>query len=286
MIFDCFPFFNELNILDIRLNLLNEHVDYFILVESSVTHTYKKKPLYYYENKEKFKKFEDKIIHLVIGKPIDSEMINDTWKIENNQRLPIYQYLTSLNHDIHHNDIILISDVDEIPNLEFFTKNYNYIDFPHVFMHDFYYGNFLRRIFNKNNNDYEEWYGTIGLPYNMIIQNNFNLNYLIRKDRFDFIHTFKKIYGGVHFSYFFPNDNLDDIYAHLTKKIESFAHYRYNDNNIKNNLLNNLLENEDILSRKHFNLKIEYPKPINNFYKNLIEFIINNHPYLLKEKLC
>ena len=51
-IYDCFLFFNELDLLEIRLNVLNDYVDYFVLVEATQTFTNKDKPLYYKENKE------------------------------------------------------------------------------------------------------------------------------------------------------------------------------------------------------------------------------------------
>ena len=60
-IYDCFLFFNELELLEIRLNVLNDVVDYFVLVESTKTFTNHDKPLHYQENKEKFKDFNDKI---------------------------------------------------------------------------------------------------------------------------------------------------------------------------------------------------------------------------------
>ena len=65
-VYDCFNFFNELDILDIRLHELNDVVDKFVLIESVETFTGKSKPLFYNDNKERFKKFEDKIIHIII----------------------------------------------------------------------------------------------------------------------------------------------------------------------------------------------------------------------------
>ena len=61
-IYDCFNFFNELDILELRLNILYDYVDYFVIVESSVTHSGQPKPFYLEENKERFAKFWDKII--------------------------------------------------------------------------------------------------------------------------------------------------------------------------------------------------------------------------------
>ena len=61
-IYDCFNFFNELDILEMRLNILYDYVDYFVIVESSVTHTGLEKEYIFEKNKERFSKFVDKII--------------------------------------------------------------------------------------------------------------------------------------------------------------------------------------------------------------------------------
>jgi beta-1,4-mannosyl-glycoprotein beta-1,4-N-acetylglucosaminyltransferase len=63
---DSFIFFNELDILEIRLNTLDSVVDKFILIESTVSHSGKEKPLFYQENKHKFEKFNHKIIHCIV----------------------------------------------------------------------------------------------------------------------------------------------------------------------------------------------------------------------------
>ena len=61
MIYDCFTFFNEYTILDIRLNTLYDYVDKFIIVEATRSHQNLPKPLYFEENKDKYIKFLDKI---------------------------------------------------------------------------------------------------------------------------------------------------------------------------------------------------------------------------------
>jgi beta-1,4-mannosyl-glycoprotein beta-1,4-N-acetylglucosaminyltransferase len=62
-VFDSFIFFNELDLLELRLNILNDVVDYFVLTESPWTVSGNPKPLYYQENKDRFEKFNHKIIH-------------------------------------------------------------------------------------------------------------------------------------------------------------------------------------------------------------------------------
>jgi len=67
MIYDCFCFFNELEILELRLNILDSVVDKFVICESTVTHTGQPKKMYFEENKDRFSKFLHKIIHLKIS---------------------------------------------------------------------------------------------------------------------------------------------------------------------------------------------------------------------------
>ena len=75
-IFDCFMYFDEEMILDVRLNTLNKYVDYFIISESNFTHSGKRRDLNFDINK--YKKFEDKIIYLIYDKePSDVEGINE-----------------------------------------------------------------------------------------------------------------------------------------------------------------------------------------------------------------
>lgn len=112
-VYDCFQFYNELDILEIRLNELNSEVDYFVLVEAELTHQYKEKNLYFKENKDRFKPFLDKIIHVVIGadqfyKPHTTKH----WAHDNDQLQR--RMITKGIVDASENDLIIIADVDEI----------------------------------------------------------------------------------------------------------------------------------------------------------------------------
>jgi len=69
-IYDAFLFFNELDLLEIRLNILNEYVDYFVIVEAVETFSGLPKKLFYEENKARFEKFKHKIIHYVVTERI------------------------------------------------------------------------------------------------------------------------------------------------------------------------------------------------------------------------
>ena len=161
-IFDCFMFYDEELLLDIRLNILDQYVDFFVIVESEYFHNGKKRKLKFDINK--FKKFENKIIYIIHKNEPDGIInLNDkdneddkSYKLilnahlrENDQRNHISQGLAKADND----DLILISDVDEIPN-------FNSIDLSKIanqiiiFEQDIFYYKFNRYL-----KDFK-WYGT------------------------------------------------------------------------------------------------------------------------------
>ena len=133
-IFDTFTFYNELDLLELRLNILGDVVDYFVINEANITFTGKPKPLYYEENKERFKKWEDKIIHHVTVD--DNETLEKYWEgvpyhrsmvEENIKDLPLHYQRACFHKDsaiyalldkAEDGDMILTSDADEIANPE------------------------------------------------------------------------------------------------------------------------------------------------------------------------
>ena len=111
MIYDCFIFNNELDVLDIRLHELDSVVDKFVLVESTVTHVNKPKQLYFELNKDKYENFTKKIIHVVVR---DTPDVSLAWIINDFQFSQMIRGLKNCKPE----DIILFGDVDEIPKAE------------------------------------------------------------------------------------------------------------------------------------------------------------------------
>ena len=128
-IFDCFQFFDEEMLLDLRLNIMDKYVDKFVITEATYMHNGKPKKLIFDINK--YSKFKDKIIYIIVDKqPPNLHSINksdenlqDTkgqklilngYKRDNYQRQMAYQALEKINPE----DWILINDIDEIPNLK------------------------------------------------------------------------------------------------------------------------------------------------------------------------
>jgi beta-1,4-mannosyl-glycoprotein beta-1,4-N-acetylglucosaminyltransferase len=142
MIYDCFGFFNELELLDLRLHELGNVVDKFVLIEATKTHSNKPKPLYYQENRYMFSEFHDKIIHVIVDDMPDSD---DSWLLDNYQRNCIGRGLTHCRPD----DWILVSDLDEIPRAEVVEKLCREIPFTDNFFANAVHGALSSKLTQK-----------------------------------------------------------------------------------------------------------------------------------------
>ena len=230
-IFDCFMFYDEETLLETRFNILNKYVDFFVVVESKFFHNGKSRNLKFDINKHE--KFKDKIIYIIHDEvqkgiqkinPDESEAIK-SWKQienalirENGQRNSIIKGLENAKDD----DLILISDVDEIPNLDSIDlkKIENQII---LFEQDIFYYKLNRYLPNYI------WYGTKGCKKKKLITPQWLRNIKSNKYPFYRIDTFfsktkyiDKDYiklGGWHFSNI---KSVDDIEL----KLKSYLHHR------------------------------------------------------------
>ena len=126
MIYDCFSYWDEDLLLDLRLKILNKFIDYFVIVEGNKTWQNNPKELRFDLNK--FKKFRDKIIYIPVTDLPDGD---DPYLRENFQRNSILKGLKNAKPD----DIIIISDLDEIPNpkkISTFRANMKYAVFKQM----------------------------------------------------------------------------------------------------------------------------------------------------------
>jgi len=230
-IFDCFMYFDEDVVLDIRLNTLNKYVDYFVIVESKYNHRGQERDLIF--KIEKFKKFEDKIIYLVhdeVPKEIhtinkDDSHAHISWKSienaiyrENGQRNFIFQGLSLANKE----DLILVSDVDEIPNLSKVSFD-KFKEKIILFKQDMFYYKFNLAVPNLR------WTGTKGCRKKNLISPQWLRNIKDRKYSFiriDTLFSDKKYInlkiiknGGWHFS------NIKTAKG-IEHKLKSYLHHR------------------------------------------------------------
>lgn len=250
-VYDCFMFNDELDILDIRLDELNDVVDKFVLVEATLTHSGKPKPLYFNRNKQKYQKYLDKIIHIIVD---DFPETEDPWVRERYQREQISKGLANCND----NDIILTGDADEIPRkhiVESYRTEQGLIGLE--LDYSFYYLNCVRQ--KKGTTHYRI------SPYSIIKETGHcNARYAevpLIKD------------AGWHFSF------IGDI-NQIIKKFESYAHQEYNNDYWKDPArLQSLIDNAgDILEKgmefKYVDIDITFPR-----------YVVNNIEYFKNAKL-
>lgn len=245
-IVDCFTFYNELNLLEYRLSILYDIVDYFIIVEANQTHVGVPKPLFFEINKGKFLKFQDKIIHIVVDLPYSKELNvekNEQWLNEKFQRNCISNGMNKLN--MLDDDIVIISDLDEIPDpntLQLIKEKKIQITL-NALNQDLYY-------YNLNCKVQTLWTHAKILKYS--IYKTYNACDDIRFANAGIIEN-----GGWHLSYFGDSE-------FISNKIKNFAHQEYNNDAYTNiqKIQEKLNKGEGIYS--HVNI-IHIPISINNY---------------------
>ena len=201
MIFDCFLFFNEFDMLRLRLKELEDVVDVFVLVESSHTFSGQSKPLYFEHSAHDFKDYN--IVH------IKTDDLNDSnpWANEAFQRNSPMQYLKSAATPT---DIVLLCDLDEIPNPKVVSAfKDGELSAPAMLQMDFYYYNFdwIKK---------SRWCRSSVVHADLLNQHSIEG---IRNGQANIHNTIAN--AGWHSSYFMSPEQIQD-------KIKSFSHQEYN----------------------------------------------------------
>lgn len=129
LIVDCFPFFQELDILEIRLNILNPIVDYFIIVESNHTFSGKPKELLFKKNSHRYKQFYKKILYCDIKFEKDNQI--NPWIRQYIARNTLYSIYSK---NFLSNDVFILSDLDEIPDPLKIEESLNLLDYLTFFV--------------------------------------------------------------------------------------------------------------------------------------------------------
>lgn len=255
-VYDIFTFFNEYDLLEIRMNILDAHVDYFVIVEATETFSGKPKPLYFEEHKERFKKWQHKIIHYVTRDvpkdpedlrhrlkhdknltELDIDIINYNltsdniapgaihWFKEFYQKESIKKALVGLNN----HDICYIGDVDEIWNPELV------IDYSKDTLFKLRQKVYAYYFDNRSN---EPWAGTLVTQYKNIKHACLNHLRTARKTHYTYLRN-----GGWHFTNMGGADQI-------RKKLESYGHQEYNNEQIKSKIEEQMKNNKDFIGRK------------------------------------
>jgi len=251
-IYDCFLFYNELELLEIRLNILNDFVDKFVLLESTKTFNNNEKKLYYQNNKDKYKKFQDKIIHIILD---EHPPFTKGWDYERYQRNCIIKGLDEAEDD----DVIILSDLDEIPNPNLLKQIYKLPGIKVLKLPTFYY------YLNLLTND-------IAMCSRIFTKKH--LNKLTMQEIRTQGDTLYVKDTGWHFS-FIGDENF------IKNKIENFSHQEFNTKEVKNNIKNNINKGVDIFSRKGF--KTKFVNMSNNFPKYILDNL-EKYKHLIKQK--
>ena len=253
-IYDCFQYFNEDHMIDLRMNILNDQVDYFVISESTKTHQGDDKPLNF--DLKKFKKYQHKIIYLTADYDKRDYFTNHKGgesQIEQHQRNNIINGLKNA----HDNDLIILSDSDEIPDLNKLSqikKNTKFTAFSQTM--------FMYKLNLQNVNE-SNWIGSKicqkkNLPIPQKLRDlKFKKYPFWRIDKLNL----QVINGGWHFSFLqTPQD--------IAKKIKSYSHGEFNTIDFTDEIKINkrILENKDIFDRgfelKKITIDSSFPKYI------------------------
>jgi beta-1,4-mannosyl-glycoprotein beta-1,4-N-acetylglucosaminyltransferase len=238
-IIDCFTFFNELDLLEFRLKLLDPYVDHFIIAESNLTHSGLPKPYHFRADEKRYQPWLHKITYIPIVQQTEGLVFNKeevkynptsaSWKLENEQRDALSVAGTMANDD----DLIITGDLDEIPDPSM-LKKLKLGDSPVALSLLFHY-----YFMNCQNSGVERWWnGSIistGKQFKglspQILRDNRNNYPVIKK-------------AGWHFSYL---GGLEKI----KYKLRSFAHTEFNKEEYlqDEHILQSLEEGKDILKR-------------------------------------
>ena len=278
-------YFDEEIVLDLRLNTLDKYVDYFVIVESSFTHRGDKRNLKF--DHKKFEKFKDKIIYLTFdNEPHGIEVVNENdneaeksrkyilnaAKRENGQRDHIKNGLQKASPE----DLILISDVDEIPNLEE-LKLVNLKEKILMFQQDMFYYKFDLKLPDI------VWSGTKGCKKKDLISPQwlrnvkdkkysfFRLDIIFSKIKYNSIKFIKN--GGWHFS------NIKSP-KEIEHKLKSYLHHReFDEEPLSLDQIDSIIKNKQAI----YDLKVD--KTVNKVGSGskLVNYNFDKLPFYLKE---
>jgi len=219
-IYDVFGFYNEFEILEIRLEELWNVVDYFVLLESNTTFVGNTKEYYFENNKNRFEKYLEKIIHIKLDQPYEKQLeqfpreIDHTWVREKYQRYAAKEGLQNIQPD----DIVIVSDCDEIPRaemIELLKTDENDYDRYILYTAQFNYKiNFMKIQHPSRHPSIIATRGRVFTDPQQEREYSFYWN--AKPDN-----TVNVDHGGWHFTYFGNKD-------HCVNKIQNFAHTEQN----------------------------------------------------------
>lgn len=282
MIYDCIPFFNELDILKLRMHILAPYVDKFVLEESTVTFSGEPKEMTFARHRDMFAEFADKIIYVAVdNSPMSGVTTHERDKFQKNQ---LIRGMTDCKPD----DIVIFSDVDEIPNPKVLTgiiRNFDSSRIYHLAQRMFYCflnmeevsGNLLSITGEFNGVQQKKWLGTKicsfgNLPKEGIV--------FLREVLPDDPRSVRVADGGWHFGYM-GGDSERDASKRIGDKVRAAAHQEYNTSRYLSEAVDRLLCGEDMFDRNARFVRV----PIDDSYPQYLREHQEEYAYLIAPEI-
>ena len=199
MIVDTFMFYNEFDVLEMRLEVLDPYVDRFVLVEAEVNHVGGPKELFFEKNKDRYAKWLHKIKHIIVTAE-ESPKDTNPWSREKYQRDCIMRGLEGVPSDA----LVMISDVDEIPDMR--MLRWEHLPHAAISVHMWMYQYNFKYLFTA-----EPWFGTVITQKELVAK--YGPNYF-RDNRWKFPPV---MFAGWHLTSFGDE-------KHVLNKLKTFAH--------------------------------------------------------------
>lgn len=278
MVYDCIPFFNELDILKLRMHIMAPYVDKFVIEEAAVTFSGEPKPMTFAENRELFAEFEEKILYVAVDdSPVSGVTTHERDYFQKNQLIRALK-------DCQPQDIIIFSDVDEIPNPEALKEVIAHFDPSKVyhFAQRLFYcflnmeevsGNLLSITGEFAGTKKKQWLGTKvcsfqNLPKEGIV--------FLREVPTQDSRSVRVADGGWHFGYM-GGSGEEDVAKRIGVKVKAAAHQEYNSSRYLTEAVDRLLCGEDIFGRDARFIRVE----IDESYPAYLREHLKEYHYLL-----
>ncbi len=280
MLYDCFMLLDELDLLEIRLHILDPLVDKFVITEATTTQMGAPKPLVYDRYRDRFSKFHNKIIYNVCD---DHSSFKNQWERERFQR----NYIINGIKEANDADVAIFSDLDEIPNplqisdvLSHFEDKTIYHFAQRMFNFYFNYENIKNKLLSSSgdfiNIEDKKWIGTRICSVGMARQHT--VNFLREKECLQDIPAARVSDGGWHFSYM--GGNNEEVHERVKRKLQSFSHEEFNHFRYYNplHIKWKTMTGKDFLGRdakfKKVAIDESYPEWLRLHYKGYPHFVL------------
>ena len=286
MVYDCVPFFNEVDILKLRLNILSPYVDRFIIEEATMTFSGEKKELCFEKYKDCFKEFLDKITYVVVRDTPIEAVTHERDYFQKNYLLKGLKEVGATE-----DDVVIFGDVDEIPNpdvLQKIIQNFDKDKVYHLAQRNFYAflnmeeksGKLLSITgeFPQIAEADRKWLGTkVTSIKNIPSEGIVRLRDLVKPED---PRSVRVSDGGWHFGYMGGKGETNPV-KRIGVKVKAAAHQEYNDREILAETMDRLILGQDIFGRDARFERVE----IDDTYPKFLRVHIESYDFLVMPKI-